>query len=101
MKETLMQMADVIHLSPARQSQIYFTVQINVPEKSLKLTTSASMFLQGRSGVQPSNIVLSESMIHAGMAISCLEEWLNDQKIEYSIEEKFKAGHIIAKVILK
>lgn len=101
MKEILMKMADIIHLSPARQSQIYFTVQVNVPEKSLKLTTSSLMFKESKSGIQPSRIVLAEATLHAGIAISCLEEWLNDNEIEYSIEEKFKVGYFITKVTLK
>jgi hypothetical protein len=101
MKETLLQMADIIHLSPARQAQIYFTVQVNVPEKSLKLTTASSMFLERRSGIQPSRIVLAEATFHAGLAISCLEEWLKDQEIAYSIKEQFVAGHMVAKVTLK
>jgi hypothetical protein len=100
MKETLLQMADIIHLSPARQAQIYFTVQLNVPEKSLRLTTSSSMFLESRSGVQPTHIVLAEATFHAGMAVSCLEEWLKDQDIKYSMDEKFEEGHLIAKVTL-
>ena len=94
-------MADVIHLSPSRQGQIYFTVQINVPENSLRLTTSSFMFKESKSGIQPSRIVLAEATLHAGIAISCLEEWLNDNNIKYDIEEKFKAGYIIVKVTLK
>lgn len=101
MKEILLQMADIIHLSPARQSQIYFTIELNIPENYLKLDTAASMFLENRSGIQPTNIILAEATFHAGLAIGGLEEWLKDQAIEYSIDEKFEKEYISVKIILK
>jgi hypothetical protein len=59
------------------------------------------MFLENRSGIQPIDIILAESTFHAGIAISCLEEWLKDQDIKYTIDENFKEEQFSVKVILK
>ena len=100
MKEILEQMADIVHLSPARQAQIYFKVNVDVAQGTFLVSTSTEHFLEERSGARVDNIKISEASFHLGLAIGSLEEWLKDSNIKYSLEEQFEDRYPKVKVTL-
>jgi len=100
MKEILEQMAEIVHLSPARQAQIYFNVELDVGRGTFSINTATDYFLEERSGPRDDTTKIAEAAFHLGLAIGSLEEWLLDERINYTLEETFKGGYPRVKVIL-
>lgn len=100
MKEILEQMVEVIHLSPARQAQIYFNVEVDAARGTCLITTATDHFLEERSGPRDDGTKLAEAAFHLGLAVGSLEEWLYDERINYSLEETFKGGYPRTKVTI-
>lgn len=100
MKQILEQMVEIVHLSPARQAQIYFKVEADVPRGTLSVDTATDYFLENRTGIRDDFTKMVEASFHLGLAIGSLEEWLRDERINYNLEEKFKGGYPRVKVIL-
>lgn len=101
MKEILEQMIEVVHLSPARQAQIYFNVEADMVQGTLLVNTATDNFLDERTGVRDDSIKLAEACLHLGLAIGSLEEWLRDERINYTLEETFKGKYPRVKVTLQ
>lgn len=100
MREILEQMAEVVHLSPARQAQIYFNVEINVSRGTFIINTATDHFLENRSGPRDNVTKIAEAAFHLGLAVGSLEEWLHDERINYTLEESFNSGYPRTKVTL-
>jgi len=100
MKEILQQMVEIIHLSPARQAQIYFKVEADVSRGTLSINTATDYFLENRSGPRDDGTKIAEAAFHLGLAMGCLEEWLRDERINYNLDEMFKGGYPRVKVTL-
>jgi hypothetical protein len=83
-------MADIIHFSPARQNQIYFDVEIDNAKNTLTIIPKTTNFLNERTGMRKPVQQALESSFHAGLAAGCLVEWLDEEKIKYTIEERFE-----------
>lgn len=100
MKEILEQMAEIVHLSPARQAQIYFSVEADAARGTFSVNTATDYFLEERSGPRDDTTKIAEAAFHLGLAMGSLEEWLRDERINYTLEETFKGGYPRVKVTL-
>jgi hypothetical protein len=100
MKQILQQMVEIVHLSPARQAQIYFKVEADAIRGTLSVNTATDYFLEERSGPRDDSTKIAEAAFHLGLAIGSLEEWLRDERINYNLEETFKGGYPRVKVTL-
>lgn len=93
-------MIEVIHLSPARQAQIYFNVEADAARGTLMITTATDHFLEERSGPRDDETKIAEAAFHLGLALGSLEEWMYDERINFTLDETFKGGYPRVKVTL-
>ena len=85
-------MAQVIHMTPARQAEICYRVQISDLDSdrvSVTLTPSLDNLTGTRIGDR-NRANLYESMVfHTGLAVGNLTEWLDQLAITYSVSRSF------------
>lgn len=89
MNDILQEMIEIIRLSPSRQKQIYFNVTADLNQKTLLLNSIIEHFLKNRTGDKDADYLIEEANFHLGLAIGSLEEWLRDERINYTLNENF------------
>lgn len=84
--------AEVIHLTPARQAEVCYKVNIyDKDNEQIMVTLEPSLdYLTGTRIGSKDRKDLYESMIfHSGLALGNLVEWLDDSLIKYSVIRNF------------
>ena len=89
MNDILQEMIEIIRLSPSRQKQIYFNATADLNQKTLLLDSTIEHFLKNRTGDKDTDYLIEEANFHLGLAIGSLEEWLRDERINYTLNENF------------
>lgn len=93
-KSKLEEMLSIINMSPARQSQIYFDINVSLSNKSITVNPTTKYFDSSRSKFI-SNIKLWEAEFHTGLAVGCFETWLKENNISYERQDIFNTDEFI------
>ena len=101
-------MANVIHLTPARQAEICYQVAISDRDNehiSVVLTPSLDNFTWTRIGEKNRDSLYESMVFHTGLALGNLTEWLDQSAIRYTVSRSFPpkpvAGQHNAQQILR
>lgn len=84
--------ADIIHLTPARQAEACYSVQISdTPDKNIlvSLTPSLEHLTWSRIGSKDRKDLYESMVFHTGLALGNLTAWLEQQDINYSVSRSF------------
>lgn len=93
-KSKLKEMLSIINMSPARQNQIYFDINVSLSNKFITVNPTTKYFDSTKSKFVD-DLRFREAEFHTGLAIGCLEVWLKENNISYERNDIFKTDEFI------
>ncbi len=93
-KSRLQEMLEIINLSPARQSQIYFDIIVSRSNQSITINPTTKYFDSSKTKFADEPR-LREAEFHVGLAVGCFEMWLNENNIDYERLDVFTPEEFI------
>jgi hypothetical protein len=101
-------MAEVIHLTPARQAEICYRVSISDRDSShiaVALTPSLDNLTGTRIGDRNRESLYESMVFHTGLAVGNLTAWLDQMAISYTVSRSFppvpRAGQARAQQLIR
>lgn len=97
-KSQYQSMIDILMLAPARQAQTYYNIIVDTTTKSITVNPTLEYFLSNRTratGEGRLQALMREAEFHTGLAIGCLESWLDSNNIEYTTETNFDKDNFV------
>lgn len=84
----IQQLKRVIHLTPARQNQVCYRVEITPQAQRavVNIYPTLELYDQGRTTGVKNEVLYRSMLFHAGMAQANIEEWCNQQGLSYTVE---------------
>lgn len=78
--------AQITHLTPARQAELFYTVTITGSDHiAVIITPTLSLLTHARIGHQDVDNLWCSAVLHVGMAVGNITEWLDQMDLRYTV----------------
>lgn len=84
--------ADIIHLTPARQAEVCYSVTISDQDSKnilISLKPTLDYLSWSRIGSKDRKALYESMVFHAGLAVGNLTSWLEEEKMSYTVSKTF------------